>query len=395
MRRWRVMRLGGVVLLGLLGMTLATMRHGPVAHADGGAPNLAYITGAGAQGDQIAVFDINTRQVTKQITVGGQPAGIVLSGDSRYAYVTETAANRLAIIDVRPQHITATIPTGPAPLGIAIELAPTPKLYVTNSGGNTVTVIAPDTQQVQRTITVGQHPQGVALAGATSGIATPGDPEIYVANAGDDTVSVISTATDRVIATVPVPGGPAWVVVPTTGGVAYVATKAGAIHLIGLADHRALGPLYQPATAQFGMMDYDAVTGQVYVPDATGATAILAPASASAGTAPHLPGEPARTLNFGGDPVAVAITFDGAYGFLAEHNAGQVVMFDASTRKQLATASVGGTPRAIITGAYPPLLDRQTANSAGFIISGLVLVVVLIVVIVIARKTRQVGANNV
>lgn len=145
---------------------------------------LAYITGAGAQSDQIAVFDINARQVTKRISVGGQPAGIVLSGDSRYAYVTETANNRLAIIDVRPATIRATLPTGPAPLGIAIELAPTTKLYVTNNGGNTVTVLAPDVQRVSGTITVGQHPQGIALAGATSGIANPGDPEIYVANAG-------------------------------------------------------------------------------------------------------------------------------------------------------------------------------------------------------------------
>ena len=117
------------------------------------------------------------------------------------------------------------------------------------------------------------------------------------------------------------PGGPLNVVVPVAGGIAYVGTKAGTIVAIDLGTHKVLGTLLQ-RNGPIGAMDYDAVTGQVYAPVASAnAVEVLRPASpAGDGGASSLPTEPLRTLPFAGGPDAVAITFDGAYGFVAERS---------------------------------------------------------------------------
>ena len=55
-------------------------------HADGGAPNRAYIAGA-AKG--IGVIDLAKQKVIDHIAVAGDPHTILLSLDGRYLYVTE------------------------------------------------------------------------------------------------------------------------------------------------------------------------------------------------------------------------------------------------------------------------------------------------------------------
>jgi YVTN family beta-propeller protein len=186
-----------------------------------------------------------------------------------------------------------------------------------------------------------------AAAGAGSGIADPTDTEIYVANSGGDSLSIISAKRRAVIATIAVPGGPLALVAPNANGVLYVGTRSGAIVAVGLSDHRVLGTLLQLHGSAAAQMDYDALTGAVYVPDAAaGVVEVLRPASAGAGNSAHLPAEPERTLPFSGGPVAAAITFDGAYGFVATQQTGLIVQFDAVTRTTLATLAVGGAPRA-------------------------------------------------
>jgi DNA-binding beta-propeller fold protein YncE len=188
-----------------------------------------------------------------------------------------------------------------------------------------------------------------------------------------------------------VPGGPLSVIVPAAGGVAYVGTRAGAIVAVGLGNHQVLGTLLQLSGSATGAMDYDAMTSEIYVPDAAaGLVDVLAPAAAGgAGQAPNLPREPARTLPFAGGPAAVAITFDGAYGFVAEHDAGRVAMFDVAEHKTLATLDVGGAPGAIVTGSYPPLLSAQSADIAGiisYVVLGAIVVAAVAYYIISGRR---------
>lgn len=350
-----------------LALCVALLLPAREARADGGAPNLAYITGAGPRGDQVAVVDIAQRRVTMRIAVGGDPRALLLSTDGRFAYVTRAAAGDVAVVDAHAGKVVATIPCGRGPVALALDLSGSEEGYVANSGDGTVSVLDLLGRRVVATIRVGQRPMGVAVAGPDSGIADPTSGEAYVANAGSDSVSVISTRTHTIIATVPVPGGPSSVVIPATGGVAYVATESGGVYALSLARHTLLGEVLRLRGPGPDQMDYDAITSQIYVPDpAAGVVDVLRPASAgSTDGAASLPPEPARTLAAAGGPTAVAITFDGAYGFIAARESGTVYMLDASSRRTLATLDVGGHPRGVITGAYPPVLGQQAAFYAG------------------------------
>lgn len=359
-------------------------------YADGGAPNLAYVAGGGANGSDLVVIDIGQRRVTGHIHLGGDPKGVVLSLDGGLAYVAQAAADRVAIVDTHSQRVAATVPAGTGPDALVLGLSgSTNMLFVADGGGDTVMLLDPDARRALATILVGKHPAGLAVAGPDSGISDPNDTELYVANADSDSVSVISVAQRQVVATIPVSGGPISVVVPATGGVAYVGTRAGAIVALSLADRRLLGTVLQLQTGALGTMDYDAVTGQIYVPDATtGVVDMLAPvALGSEGSAPRFPGEPARAIAIGGSPAAVAITFDGAYGFVAERDAGRVAMLDVGTHHVLGTVAVGGSPRAIVTGPYPPAVSGLT----GFIVDLLVFVFLLLMMswgIISGRRSR-------
>ncbi len=365
----------------------------PSALADGGAPNLAYVAGGGTGGNDLVVVDIAARRVTGSIPIGGRPAGVVLSTDGRYAYVTQSASNRLAIVDASAKKVTGTVRTGAGPTALALDLAATPNLlFVANSGGNSVTVIDTGTLSIRATIPVGQHPTGVAVALPGTGITETGqhEAEVYVANTLSDTVSVINAATMRVIATIPVPGGPRAVTIPQMGGIAYVSTTAGTVVAVNLATHLVAGVVLRAGYGPFGTMDYDAVTGQIYVPDAGDEVVdVLAPVALNAaGALAAPPDEPAHVLHIAGDPVAVAITFEGSYGFIAQHALGRVTMLDAATRQVQATVTVGGEPLAIVTGAYPPAVSGQTSFLVSLLVIALLLVAMAFTIVINARHRR-------
>jgi YVTN family beta-propeller protein len=367
-------------LIALVALVALAAPH--VAYADGGAPNLTYVVGGGPHGDDLVVVDIGQRRVTGHVHLGGDPRAVMLSLDGRFVYVAQAASNDVAVVDAHTLQVVGTMPTGRTPSAMALDTMLNGYLYAANSTSNTVTVFDLGRQRAIATIAVGKHPSGIAIASPASGISEGDDGEVYVTNTDDNTVSVISEHHQRVIAVIPVPGGPLGVVVPASGGVAYAGTRAGAIVALSLASHRALGTLLQLKGSATGAMDYDAVTGQIYVPDPTGGVVdVLRPVSVDdAGAAPSLPAEPARTLNLRGGPAAVAITFDGAFGFVAQRDTGRVTMLDVGTQKTLTTLTVGGAPRAIITGAYPPVVNRQVANVLGilgYVFAGLVLLAIL------------------
>ncbi len=382
-------------VLALLGVLLAAAIPAGAVQADGGAPNIAYVVGTGQHADEMAVLDIASRKVTGHVRLGGTPASVVLSFDARYAYVTESTADRVAVIDARTVQVAGTVAAGRHPQAVILaSSAGVNALFVTARDSNAVEIIDADARHPVATVPVGAQPLGEALAAQGSGIKDTdvNDAELYVANSGSDSVSVISTDRRRVIATIPTPGAPIGVTIPAAGGVAYVTTQSGAVLALSLARHTVLGTLFQlPEGHTPGQMDYNAVTGQISVPDPAGdAVYILRPASAgNGGQAPSLPDEPARVLPIPGGPAAVAITFDGAYAFVVERGAGRVAMVDAPTRQVLATITVGGTPTAVVTGSYPPLVGRQTANIGAIVVIILMAAVLTFGVIAVVRSGRE------
>ena len=395
----RAPRLTYLLLALVLALLVGWSSGSPPVRADGGAPNLAYIVGGGSQGDQLVVVDIAQRKVAWTVSLGGQPHSVVLSADGRFAYVTEAGANRVAIIDTSARQVVGNVAVGSGPQAIAAD--PTSAVYslfVANAKSNTLTAIDSNTQQARATIPVGKEPVAVAVASPMSGISDSGNPsirEVYVANRASQTLSVVlvndtgnaGNAGDlRVAATIALPEPPCALSIPQTGGVAYVATCPGKVFAIGLASHRVLGTLFAHLGGAPGAMDYDAVTGQIYVPvSAQNQVVILRPAGVGADGSLVAPAEPLRTLTLSGAPAAVAITFDGALGFITEGGSGRVEEIDVTSRQTLSTIVVGGSPRAVVTGPYPPALNRQTSSTVTAWIYGVFALALVVLFVFMVR----------
>jgi YVTN family beta-propeller protein len=384
---WRVMFAGALTLWLLAGLSPLMN----VACADGGAPNLTYIVGGGASADNLTILDNGARKIAATVPTGGEPRAVALSVDARFAYVTQSARNAVAVVDASSRTVTATIPTGAKPAGLLLDATTTAaRLLVANSGADTVSVLNPDTRATTATIQVGQHPTSVALAGPANELPNAGKPEYYVTNSDADSVSVIDADKLAVVTTIPVSGGPVIVMIPQSGGVAYVGARTGAIVAIRLVDRQPLGTIFQLKGAP-GQMDYNAISGSIYVPDPAGnALQVLRPVSpGAAGSSPSLPDEPVRTLPFPNAPSAVAIPADGTFGMVTEVSPGKATMLDLATRQPLATFDVGGKPVAVITGPNPPLLDRQTGVIVGFALTAAMLVALGVVGYFFLRSDRR------
>ncbi len=366
-----------VALAPLLAVALFAAGGARLARADGGAPNLVYVSGTK---DGVAVVDIASQQVTGTIHVDGDPRGMVLSADSRFLYVALAQKNGVAVIDANAKQVIHTYPTGPGPTSLIIDLIDPGHLWVANSGGNTVTVLNPDTGKQVATIPVGLHPASINIAGPTSGIPeTDGTSEVLVANEDASSLSVIGSESFKVLATASLPNGdnPIWVTVPAFGGTAYVATKQGRIYGFTLADHQFFGPLFT-GHALHGM-DYDAITGEVYAPDSqANQIDVLRPASSGQSPPSKLPSEPVRTLAVSGGPAYVAITSDGSLGIVAQQSSGDITLLEVPPpHKVLGSIHVGGAPQFVLAGPFPPLVNRQSAQIiliVIYVVAGLLLV---------------------
>src|SRR5260370_2122148 len=109
----------------------------PLAHADGGAPNLAYVAG-GSHG--ISIIDISQQKVTGTITADGDPHTIYLSLDGRFLYVTQPAQDRVALVSAptKATICTATVPEQPSLLTFEPG---TNILYAAGNGASTITAL--------------------------------------------------------------------------------------------------------------------------------------------------------------------------------------------------------------------------------------------------------------
>jgi DNA-binding beta-propeller fold protein YncE len=348
------------------------------ANADGGAPNLAYVAGA-THG--VGVIDISQQKVTNSISVNGNPQMILLSLDGRYLYVTQPALGRVAILSARTGKIicTANLPGQPSLLALGPQSG---SLYVAGNGASIVSALNPTTCAVQRTFQ-SQSPVygiGVGLVGAGNNL----HDQLWVSGT---TSLTYFDPNGQPSGSIPVAGEPQYLSLP--GGYAlYVTTRQGGVDAVEFATRRVI-PLI--SGGKYGPMDYDAVTGEIYVPDEQNQQLdVLTPWTPGTASTPH---EPNRIVHLSSSPLAVAITSDGQLGFVALSD-GKVAMLDVPGRTITNTIAIGGTPHFIITGLYPPLLGStpQEASTWSTIIdiaAGIVLLVLIVGSILLIRRNRM------
>jgi DNA-binding beta-propeller fold protein YncE len=334
----------------------------PRAEADGGAPDLAYVAGA-QQG--VGVIDVAQQKVARDFAVGGDPYMILLSSDGRLLYVTQPAIGRVTALAARTGQVicSATFPGHPAFLAFNVDGT---VLYVAGINETSILALDAETCAIQRTF---QAPEPISWL-ASVGITTTSGFQMQLWVAGSSSVSIMDEQ-GRLLDSVIIPGGPRFLCLPSEL-TAYVATGQGQVVAVDMVTHQVFATLLSGGT--FGSMDYDAVTGDIYVPDQRhNLVDVLSPVVDGSGAMPQ---EPERVYHLSGAPRAIAVTNDGSFGFVALDDS-SVAMLGLPERQLLSTIHVGGAPRYVITGPYPPQ-DVPTPQPAQSSVTLWVIVLLLV-----------------
>lgn len=377
-RIYRALRL----LSFFLALVLLWAFSSPLAHADGGAPNLAYVVGT-SQG--ISTIDIGQQKVAGAFNVKGDPHSVVLSLDGRFLYVAQPTLGRVTMLAARggATICTANLPGQPA----LLAYDPTPganMLYAAGNGASTVSAIDPGNCAIKRTFQTGGPVYGLAVAQISPGASNSN--QLWVAGTND---VIIFGVSGKQLNTIPISGGPQYLTIPQ-GSMAYVTTRQGSVDAIDIASYKVF-PLL--SGGKYGPMDYDAITGDVYVPDQQHNQLVVLTPLSSGGN--PLPPEPNHTYDLGVEPQSVAITSDGQLGFIAL-SGGNVAMLDVPGKQIVNTIFVGGNPHFIITGLYPPLIvtTPQQASIWGTVINILAYVFIIVLFIIPLLIFRRYSRPN-
>lgn len=370
-----------LALLALLGVFSSR-----AALADGGAPNLAYVAGT-AKG--ISTVDIAQQKVTGTFTVGGDPHSVMLSLDGRFLYVAQPALGRVTMLAAKTGASICSVNLPGQPTLLALD--PTPNanvLYAAGNGDDSVRAIDATNCAIKHTFQTGGPVYGLAVGAISSG-SSGSSSQIWVSDS--DKVTIFD-ATGKQLSTVLIPDGPQYLSIPL-GTMAYVTTRSGTVDAIDIFSHKVF-PLI--SGGKYGPMDYDAITGDVYVPDQQHKQLVVLTPLSSGGN--PLPPEPNHIFNLGTAPQSVAITSDGQLGFVAL-SGGNVAMIDVPGKQIVNTIFVGGNPHFIVTGLYPPVVGTTPQQTAvwGTVINVLAYVFVIALFIVpflIFRRYSRVGGQG-
>jgi DNA-binding beta-propeller fold protein YncE len=367
---------GFVILLGCF--ALVGLSSLPV-QADGGAPNLAYIAGTAAG---ISVIDIAQQKVTETFALAGDPHTIYLSADGRFLYIAQPVLNQVSILAAKTGQTIC-----------AAHIAGSPSLLAFDSSTNTLFVAGNQVASVSDIDMTDCHvlhtfkTRGMVYGLAVVSLAFNGSgSQLWVSN--DSEITIFGTRTYQEITSISLPDNPRYLSSPP-GFWVYVTTQRGELEAIDVTSHHIL-PLL--TGGQFGTMDFNEITGEIYVPDSQRQQLdVISPPDSGATFPPH---EPVLVYHLQAAPRSVAITNDGQLGFVALGD-GSVAMLDVLGRQLVATIHVGGNPHFIITGLYPPALGTTpqqasiidtTATIAAYI---LVAALILVPVWFLIRQSRK------
>lgn len=353
------------------------------AHADGGAPNLAYVAG-GSKG--ISVIDILQQKVTSNFTLDGDPQAIFLSLDGRFLYVTQPALGRVTMLAARTGQTICSANVAGQPTLLAYDPGAN-VIYAAGNGAASVSALDMNNCAIKQTIKTDGPVYGLAVA-VTAPVGD-NDNELWVTTS--TSLSVFKRGAQ--LAHISIPGNPQYICIPP-GTTVYVTTQQDSVYAVDLATYKVLPPLL--SGGRFGPMDYDAFTGEVYLPDMEHKQVdVLAPVVSTTNPPPR---EPDHVIHLGVSPQSVAITSDGQLGFIALQG-GNVAMLDIPGKQIVNTIFVGGDPRFIITGLYPPLVgttpqEASTWSTAINIAAYVLVIAILIVPIVLLTRRMRISKGK-
>ncbi len=294
------------------------------------------------------MVDIIQKAVTNTFSLAGDPTTIYLSLDGRFLYVTQPSLDRITALTARTGQSFCTVNVPGQPSLLAFDPGSN-LLYAAGNAAASVTAFDPTNCAIKKTIKTSGPVYGMAVANIGTGA---NGNQLWVSV--PDGLQVFDN--QGLIASIPIPGGAQYVSIPP-GVMIYVTTKSGKLYPVSLSTQQVLPPIL--SGGQFGPMDYDALSDEIYVPDMLNKQVdVLNPITSPT---PPLPTEPGHVIKLGVAPQSIAITSDGQFGFIALAG-GNVAMLDVPGKTIFDTVFVGGNPHFIITGLYPPLLGSTPTD---------------------------------
>ncbi|MGI9335428.1 MAG: cytochrome D1 domain-containing protein [Gammaproteobacteria bacterium] len=147
----------------------------------------------------VTVIDTQSHEVVARIATGRGHHEIGFSDNSRYAFVTNRDGGSVTVIDIARLEKVRDIETGPTPIALGVSSL-SKAVYVADGRSGTVTVIDDATLEILRRIeaTRGLGPVRFSRDGRWGMVVNPLEDEVYV----------IDAATNRIAHTVPIAGKP-------------------------------------------------------------------------------------------------------------------------------------------------------------------------------------------
>ncbi|MBS1848151.1 MAG: YncE family protein [Actinobacteria bacterium] len=170
-----------------------------------------------------ALSEVDTAKATetRRIDLGGRyPRGIVVSPDSRTAYVAMMGSNRISSVDLASGAVSTFAQSGDGPRHIVIS-PDGDYLYVTNNASGTVTKVQRSNGAIVATHATGAEPRSMAIS--SDGKA------LYVVNYDSSTVSKLSSSDLKVLDTEKTDYHPIGIAYEPTTRSVWVACYGGSI----------------------------------------------------------------------------------------------------------------------------------------------------------------------
>ena len=156
-------------------------------------------SGPDAADSGVSVFTANGLKAVARIVTGRGSHEIEFSGDSRYAFVSNSAANTVSVIDVRTLHKIRDVETGPNPVSMAYS-DKAGALLVAHRADGSIAVLDPASGDVKTRI--------ATAAGVGQIRFAPSGRHAFAVNPSKNEVYIIDPASRRLVQTFDVQAKP-------------------------------------------------------------------------------------------------------------------------------------------------------------------------------------------
>lgn len=169
----------------------------------------------------VSVVDLERQREVRRVPIGAYPRGIVITGDSRRAYIAQMGSSRVVDLDLRTwRQRSISVGMGPRTVLLSPDAR---RLYSSLNAEGRVVAVDPRTRRVLGSARTGAAPRSMDIA--------PDGASLYVVNYRDNTLSKIATDSMRVTQTVNTCERPIGVTYEPTQDRVWVACYSGTIEV--------------------------------------------------------------------------------------------------------------------------------------------------------------------